>query len=67
MQKNLENLKNTRICKRITVMTMSRKIMAVGAIMLMHQEKEIMEVKQNLSMKMMNNILILLQARTCRS
>eukprot|EP00975_Prorocentrum_lima_P062839 12887871-Prorocentrum_lima.AAC.1 len=67
MQHNLYNLKNTCICKMIIVMTMSRNMMAVGTIMPMHQEKEIMEVKQNLNNKIMNQILILLQARPCRS
>eukprot|EP00975_Prorocentrum_lima_P034428 7238025-Prorocentrum_lima.AAC.1 len=64
MQKNLENVKTTRICKKTMAMTMRTKKMAVGTIMAMHQEKEIMEAKHNLSMKMMWNILI--QARPCR-
>eukprot|EP00975_Prorocentrum_lima_P043969 9220781-Prorocentrum_lima.AAC.1 len=67
MQKNLENLRNTRICKKTIVTTMIRKTMAVGTIVPMHQEKEIMEVKKNLNKKILKNILILLQARPCRS
>eukprot|EP00975_Prorocentrum_lima_P004575 991888-Prorocentrum_lima.AAC.1 len=67
MSGNLDNLRNTKICKNIMAMTMRTNNMAIGTSMAMHQEKEIMEVKQNLNKNSMKKLLILLQARPCRS
>eukprot|EP00975_Prorocentrum_lima_P011299 2400025-Prorocentrum_lima.AAC.1 len=67
MQKILAKQKIFILCKQTMVLTVNRKTVAVGTILPMLQEKEIMEVNQNLFKKMMKSILILLQPQQCRS
>eukprot|EP00975_Prorocentrum_lima_P064853 12899991-Prorocentrum_lima.AAC.1 len=63
MQKILEDKKISRIHKINMYMTMSRKTMAVGTIMLMLHGED----TWNIFKKKMKNILILWQAQPCRS